>query len=136
MQRDQSEVGNMEVLLSKVGASLDEFLTFKHEDALQSRDHWLENLDTNLPENGVGADAVAQLLCDEVIPFGSPVPKPGFTSFITSGAVSIGAVAQTAAAIASPHEAIFVGRSGQYSAFRIGKNPTTAFDVQAILSLS
>lgn len=102
MQRDQSEVGSMEVLLSKLGASLDEFLTFKHDDALQSRDHWLEELDTDLPENGIGADAVAQLLCDEVIPFGSPVPRPGFTAFITSGAVSIGAVAQTAASIASP----------------------------------
>jgi aromatic-L-amino-acid decarboxylase len=83
----------MEVLLSKLGASLDDFLTFKHDDALQSRDHWLENLDTDMPENGIGAEAVVQLLCDEVIPFGSPVPKPGFTAFITSGAVSISAVA-------------------------------------------
>lgn len=102
MQRDQSEVGNMEVLLSKLGESLDDFLTFKHDDALQSRSHWLEKLDTDMPEKGIGAEAVVQLLCDEVIPFGSPVPKPGFTSFITSGAVSVSAVAQTAASIASP----------------------------------
>jgi aromatic-L-amino-acid decarboxylase len=39
---------------------------------------------------------------DHVIPNGSPVPKPGFSAFITTGATSASTLASTAANIASP----------------------------------
>jgi len=41
-------------------------------------------------------------LSQQVIPNGSPVPNPGFSSFITTGATTASALAFTAANIASP----------------------------------
>jgi len=55
-----------------------------------------------LPQDGVGIDQVVQDLLTQVIPNGSPIAKPGFTSFITTGATSASVLATTAASIASP----------------------------------
>jgi aromatic-L-amino-acid decarboxylase len=59
-------------------------------------------LDVQLPQQGVGIDQVVEDLLKQVIPNGSAVPKPGFTSFITTGATSASVLASTAASIASP----------------------------------
>lgn len=102
MQVDYAETANIEKLISRIGAGLDQFLKFEHEDCLHSGAKWREYLDVPLPHQGVGIDQVIDDLVMHVIPNGSAVPKPGFTSFITTGATSAAALASTAASIASP----------------------------------
>lgn len=102
MQLDNAETANLERLLSRMGKGLDQFLKFEHPDALRPDATWREYLDVALPQKGVGIDRVVEDLLQQVIPNGSAVPKPGFTSFITTGATSAAALAATAASIASP----------------------------------
>ncbi len=102
MQVDHAETANIETLVARVGAALDRFLQFEHPDALRSAATWRGQLDVPLPHHGVGIDQVVKDLVEHVIPNGSAVPKPGFTSFITTGATSAAALATTAASIASP----------------------------------
>jgi aromatic-L-amino-acid decarboxylase len=102
MQIDRAETAKIEKFISKIGAGLDQFLEFKHLDALHPGKTWREYLEAPLPQQGVGIDRVIEDLVSQVIPNGSAVPKPGFTSFITTGATSAAALASTAASIASP----------------------------------
>lgn len=102
MSRDAAELGNLQDLLSRVGASLDAFLRFEHGDALQPGHRWQRQLDLPLPRHGVGIDCVTQELMKHVIPNGSPVVRPGFSSFITTGAASVATLASTAAGVAAP----------------------------------
>jgi len=102
MSQDRAEVGNLQDLLSRVGAGLDDFLKFEHPDAFRRQETWMSNLNTVLPEQGVGIDEVTRELVENIIPYGSPVTKPGFTAFITTGATSASTLASTAASIASP----------------------------------
>jgi aromatic-L-amino-acid decarboxylase len=102
MWSDDAEVGRLQPLLMGLGAGLDQFLRFEHPDALQDAAHWRERLDRPVPERGVGADAVLDALLRDVIPYGSAVPRPGFSAFITTGATSVATLAATAAAVASP----------------------------------
>lgn len=102
MQTDHAETANIEKLISRIGAGLDQFLKFEHEDCWQSRTQWRACLDVPLPHQGVGIDQVINDLVTHVIPNGSAVPKPGFTSFITTGATSASVLASTAASIAAP----------------------------------
>jgi len=98
----QAEFTQFEKLLAEIGASLDEFVKFEHLDAQHPDKNWRQKLDIVLPQQGVGIDAVVQELIRDVIPNGSPVPNPGFTSFITTGATTVSTLASTAASIASP----------------------------------
>jgi aromatic-L-amino-acid decarboxylase len=102
MPTEQAENGNLQELLSQIGGGLDHFLKFKHPDALHPDSSWREVLDTPLPQQGVGIEQVTQDLITQVIPNGSPVPKPGFTAFITTGSTTASTIATTAASIASP----------------------------------
>jgi len=102
MQPDFAETNNIQKLISKIGGGLDEFLKFEHPDALHPDANWREFLDVPLPQKGVGIDQVVEDLIKQVIPNGSCIPKPGFTSFITTGATSASVLASTAASIASP----------------------------------
>jgi aromatic-L-amino-acid/L-tryptophan decarboxylase len=102
MQTDLAQTEDIQRLLSRIGAGLDQFLKFEHPDAVHAGAHWREALDGVLPLQGVGIDQVAEDLLRHVIPNGSAVPKPGFTSFITTGATSASVLASTAASIASP----------------------------------
>ena len=102
MSQDRAEVGNLQDLLSRVGAGLDDFLKFEHPDAFRLRKTWMSNLNTTLPEQGVGIDEVTRELVENIIPYGSPVTNPGFTAFITTGATSASTLASAAASIASP----------------------------------
>ena len=102
MQVDHAETANIEKLVARIGAGLDQFLKFEHADCLQDEAKWRTHLDMPLPSQGVGIDRVIDDLLFNVIPYGSVVPKPGFTSFITTGATSAAALASTAASIASP----------------------------------
>ncbi len=102
MQTDHAETANIEKLISRIGAGLDQFLKFEHEDCWHSQSQWRACLDVPLPHQGVGIDQVINDLVTLVIPNGSAVPKPGFTSFITTGATSASVLASTAASIAAP----------------------------------
>ncbi len=102
MLNDAAETGRMQALLSQIGAGLDEFLKFEHPDALQPGRSWREHLDIALPAEGVGIDGVADELLRHVIPNGSSVPRPGFSSFITTGGTTAATLAATAAGVAAP----------------------------------
>ena len=102
MPRDKAEVGNLQDLLAKIGAGLDEYLKFEHPDALQNRHIWKAALDTPLPQKGVGIEQITRELIEQVIPNGSPVTRPGFTAYVTTGSTTASTLATTAASIASP----------------------------------
>lgn len=102
MSKEKAETGNLQPLLSAIGAGLDNFLKFDHKDALHPDKNWRQALDEELPEYGVGINSVVEELLHQVIPNGSPVPKPGFTSFITTGATTASTLASAASSIASP----------------------------------
>lgn len=102
MPHDKAEVGRLSDLLSQVGAGLDEFLKFKHPDAYVNRENWRPILDTPLPEQGIGIDAVTRQLVEHVIPNGSSVARPGFSAYITTGGTTASTLATTAASIAAP----------------------------------
>jgi len=102
MSPESAEMGNLRELLGQVGAGLDEFLKFQHPDAMHPDRRWREYLDLPVPQQGVGVGQVVDDLLRQVIPNGSPVPRPGFSAFITTGATSVATLASTAASIASP----------------------------------
>lgn len=102
MPKDKAELGDLQHLLSRVGAGLDEFLKFEHPDSLARKESWQAALERPLPQRGVGIDEVTRELVEVIIPNGSQVCKPGFTSYITTGATSASALASTAASIAAP----------------------------------
>ncbi len=102
MTKDAAETGQMQALLTQLGADLDSFLRFEHPDALQPGRDWRAQLDRPLPQQGVGMAGVMDELLRHVVPNGSSVPRPGFSSFITTGATTAATVAATAAGVAAP----------------------------------
>ena len=102
MQKDFAETGNLQELLSQIGTGLDQYLKFEHLDALHPGYQWRKYLDISLPQQGVGIKQVTEELLKQIIPNGSAVTKPGFSSFITTGATSAATLAATAANIAAP----------------------------------
>ncbi len=102
MFEEQAETGNLQILLERIGSGLDKYLRFEHPDALQQANRWRDYLDVPLPRTGVGIGQVTRDLITHIIPNGSPVPRPGFSSFITTGATTASTLASTAASIASP----------------------------------
>src|SRR5437899_1745580 len=97
MPNDAAETGNLQALLSQIGAGLDEFLKFEHPDALHPGQRWRAHLDIPLPRQGIGIDRVAEELIRHVVPNGSSTVRPGFSSFITTGGTSAATLASTAA---------------------------------------
>lgn len=102
MQQEKAETGNLAELMQNLGEHLDTFLEFKHADALQSSDTWKAALNKPLPEQGVGIANIMEEINQLLIPNGSAIPNPGCTSFITTGATSVGALTTVAAAVAAP----------------------------------
>lgn len=102
MRVDAAETGHLQSLLSRVGAALDEFVAFKHLDALHPGQTWQDRLDLPLPYAGVGIEQVTNELIQDIIPNGSATTRPGFSSFITTGGTTAAALAATAANIAAP----------------------------------
>ena len=102
MSQDKAETGRLQELLARVGAGLDQYLTFEHADALSRRDSWSAALEQPLPQQGVGIDRVVDELMTQVVTNGSAISRPGFTAFITTGGTSASTLASTAASVASP----------------------------------
>jgi len=102
MSQDSAETGRLQELLARIGGGLDEFLKFEHPDALIRQQSWKSALQRPVPQRGIGIDEVTRELLEQVIPNGSPVSKPGFTAYITTGGTAASTLASTAASIASP----------------------------------
>ena len=102
MKTERAECGNLPLLLARLGQDLDRYQRFEIPDALSRADQWRPALDTALPQEGVGIDQVLLELGRDVIPNGSRIPHPACTSFITTGATTVGALAALAGSVASP----------------------------------
>ena len=102
MADDKAQTGNLSELMQKLGRHLDNYLKFEHPDAMQHRQNWQQALGGELPELGVGDEQVMQLMGQHLIPNGSSIPNPGCSAFITTGATSIGALANMAGSVAAP----------------------------------
>lgn len=99
---EQSECGNLQNQLTRLGGYLDEYLRFDSEDAMVNPEHWQSALRQPLPQHGVGIDTVMTEIGRYLLPNASQIPNPGCTSFITTGATTIGALATLAGSVAAP----------------------------------
>ncbi len=102
MKNDRAECNDLTPRLQQLGEYLDHYLRFEHDDAMRHAETWRAVLDQPLPENGAGLDQVMQLLGQVVIPNGSAIPRPGCSSFITTGSTNSGVLANLSALVAAP----------------------------------
>jgi len=102
MKTEQADCGDITGLLQQLGEYLDDFQQFKHVDAVQNITQWQHKLIRVLPETGVGIQEVMAEIGNTLIPNGSQIPNPGCTSFITTGATNVGALATLASSVAAP----------------------------------
>jgi len=102
MSNDKAECGDLSRLLQQLGAYLDQYLHFEHPDAMQNHPRWRTALGGALPEDGVGIAQVVAEMGRDLIPNGSQISNPACTSFITTGATSVGVLATLAGAVAAP----------------------------------
>lgn len=94
-----SELGD---LLRHLAEGLDCYLRFEDEDAMVKADSWQAALGQALPETGIGVHKLIEEIQTHLLPNASPVPKPGFSSFITTGASSSAILAALSGMVASP----------------------------------
>lgn len=99
---EYSDCGNMQRHLGRLGGYLDEYLRFNCDDAMIAPERWRSALQQPLPERGAGIDAVLEEVGRYLLPNASQIPNPGCTSFITTGATTIGALTTLAGAVAAP----------------------------------
>lgn len=99
---EHAESGKLSAYLQQLGGYLDSYLEFNQADAMVSAHQWRPALNRDLPNDGVGIEQVLSEFGDYVIPNGSQIPRPGCTSFITTGAASIGVLAGLAGSVAAP----------------------------------
>ena len=102
MFKEKAAHGNIGKHLQTLSAHLDCFLQFENSDAMLKATSWRKELGSRIPNNGIGIDQVIEQLGTHVIPNGSQIPKPGCTSYICTGASSIGVLANLSGAVASP----------------------------------
>lgn len=102
MLNEHSECGDLQAHLARLGSYLDEYLRFDNEDAMIFPQRWQQALQQALPEQGVGIDAVVTEIAHHLLPNASQIPRPGCTSFITTGATTVGALATLAGSVAAP----------------------------------
>ena len=99
---EQADSGKLSAHLQTLGGYLDDYLEFTHPDAMEAAGTWRPALDCDMPTEGVGIDQVLSELGQYVIPNGSQIPRPGCTSFITTGAASAGVLATLAGSVSAP----------------------------------
>lgn len=100
--KELAQVTNISEWLAQLSPAWDRFLQFEHPDALQNRNHWVSVLEQPLPEQGVGLEATLALLAKHIVPNGSAIPRPGCSSWITTGATNAALLARWSADLASP----------------------------------
>lgn len=89
-------------LLAELARGLDRYLEFEDDDAMRKADIWRAALERSVPESGIGIRSLIGEIQQHLLPNASPVPKPGFSSFITTGASSAGILAGLSGMVASP----------------------------------
>ncbi|MBT5032725.1 MAG: aspartate aminotransferase family protein [Proteobacteria bacterium] len=99
---EPAECGRLSEGLQALASQLEQYLTFEQQDALANRSEWQKALQSSVPAQGIGFDKVIDELAKYVIPNGSQIPNPGFTSFITTGASTMGTLTSLACSVASP----------------------------------
>lgn len=102
MHDEHAEYGEISPYLQQLGEYLDEYLRFQHPDAMCNASNWQSALGGPLPEKGIGIDSLLSDMGRYLIPNGSQIPKPGCTSFITTGASTIGVLATLSGSVAAP----------------------------------
>ncbi len=88
--------------LGRIGAALDASIASDAGDAVRRRTQWTDALMRDLPERGIGADAVLTELAVVVVPNGEQLMSPAFWGWITNGPTTVPLVAATAASVAAP----------------------------------
>ena len=86
--------------LERVGKALDARVSDSTPDALTMHHAWADLEDSDLPEEGVGADPVVEQLVEQLIPNGARMTDPAFWMFITAGPSTVPVIAATAALVA------------------------------------
>lgn len=101
-QDDFADCSALGDLLAELAQGLDRYLEFEDEDAMCKADTWRAALERSVPESGIGIWSLIGEIQRHLLPNASPVPKPGFSSFITTGASSAGILAGLSGMVASP----------------------------------
>ena len=86
--------------LGRVGKALDARVSDTTPDALTMHHAWADLENSELPEEGVGADPVVEQLVEQLIPNGARMTDPAFWMFITAGPSTVPVIAATAALVA------------------------------------
>lgn len=102
MSDDKADCGALSGLLQRIGDYLDHYQRFEHPDAMDRPERWRNHLRGPVPEQGIGIDALVKEIGEVLIPNASLIPKPGCTSFITTGATNAAVLASLAGSVASP----------------------------------
>jgi len=102
MTTDRAACGPLSGHLNALGKHLDRYLGFEYPDAMCEPASWRKALGGEVPREGIGIDAVIDEIGRWLLPNASRIPHPGSTSFITTGATTIGALATLAGSVASP----------------------------------
>ena len=99
---DKAANGFLSPHLASIGEALDQYLQFDQSDAMHNLSDWKPILSGGVPCAGIGIDKTIDLMTRYLIPNGSQIPKPGCSSFITTGAATVGSLASLAGSVASP----------------------------------
>jgi aromatic-L-amino-acid decarboxylase len=100
---DPTEAGRTTEGAALILPALEKWLSYADlTEPARRREQWAEQLDQPLPIDAAGFESALEELAEHVIPNGLPVGAPGFNGFITTGPTTAAALAQFAAAIASP----------------------------------
>ena len=99
---DVARVDGLDQAIAAVLPALEAFNRFEGPDRAGLRSEWLRAIDEPLPEQGVGLDAVLEILRDVVIPRGLRTGHPGFTSWVTTAPTTSASVGHLVSAVASP----------------------------------
>jgi len=100
-QPDVARTNGLDEAIASLLPALEQFNRFEGPDLASARSVWRPLLEEPLPEQGVGMDAVLELLRDVVIPHGLRVGHPGFTSWVTTGPSTTAAVGHLTSAVVS-----------------------------------
>jgi aromatic-L-amino-acid decarboxylase len=99
---DVASVHGLTEAVSTILPALDRFNRFDEPDRSSIISEWGPLLLEPLPEQGVGAERVLEILRDVVIPRGFRIGHPGFTSWVTTAPSTTAAAGHLAAAVAFP----------------------------------
>jgi len=98
----RSLTGDVERQFARVGAALDAFLLPGGGDPVDRRAEWTAALEQDLPEHGIGGEAVVAEIADILIPNGGRFASAGFWGWITVGPDTVPVAAAAAASLAAP----------------------------------